>query len=117
MPVDDEERERRRARALQLVAEGRFGGAKYGRLGGRPRKLAKSELAVLLSELDEGSLLDQLVETALGPHTRSAAGRIKAIETLFRMSREARDRSVQRTIRLWLAEQRLRRTDHGDRRG
>jgi len=36
----------RSARARQLVAEGRFGGPEFGKLGGRPRKLrASPELA------------------------------------------------------------------------
>jgi hypothetical protein len=35
----------RRERARQLVAEGRFGGSKHGKLGGRPRVPRASELA------------------------------------------------------------------------
>jgi hypothetical protein len=31
-------------RARQLVAEGKIGGATYGRLGGRPRKITASQL-------------------------------------------------------------------------
>ena len=34
-----------RERAQQLVAEGRLGGAKYGRMGGRPRTPRASEIA------------------------------------------------------------------------
>ena len=33
------------ARARQLVAEGKIGGARYGRMGGRPRKPRAGELA------------------------------------------------------------------------
>lgn len=42
--ITDEERQRRRDRALQLHKEGRLGGSKYGKQGGRPKKIRASEI-------------------------------------------------------------------------
>lgn len=42
--ITDEERQRRRERAIQLHKEGRLGGSKYGKQGGRPRKVRASEI-------------------------------------------------------------------------
>jgi hypothetical protein len=43
MNITDEERNRRRSNALELISEGKLGGAAFGRLGGRPRNPRASE--------------------------------------------------------------------------
>ena len=43
MELSEEEIQRRKDNANSLVAQGRLGGAEFGRMGGRPRKIRASE--------------------------------------------------------------------------
>lgn len=75
--LSEEERERRSALARRLHQEGRFGGAEYGKLGGRPRKKRASEIVAdeakenaqkivnaFLDALDEEKHIDTRVRAA-----------------------------------------------------
>lgn len=73
-------------RAKQLVREGRIGGAKFGRQGGRPRVRRASELANDLVEQNA-----QKMQTELGRILRngSDAQKLKAMDLLLRMGMRA----------------------------
>ena len=69
-------------RAKQLHAEGRFGGAKYGAMGGRPRRPPASAEVVAAIELNTDKIIAAL-EDGLGEH--------QPIQTRLRAARLALD--------------------------
>ena len=66
-------------RARQLHAEGRFGGAEFGRLGGRPRRLPPSIAVVEAVERLDADKIVAALEDGLGEH-QSIQTRLRAVK-------------------------------------
>lgn len=83
MNLTEQEIERRRENAIQLHAEGRLGGAAYGRLGGRPRKPRAAE-AIAERVAGDGETfylrLKEMVETGTDPNATKAILTLLGIE-------------------------------------
>lgn len=87
MELSSQEIERRRANANSLVAEGRLGGAQFGRLGGRPRKPRAAEMIAekVAGEADTFfTRLKEIVETG------GEANAINSIKTLLQIEENER---------------------------
>lgn len=88
--ISPAERERRRLRAKQLVAEGKIGGARYGAMGGRPRRTPPSEMAARLAEVAPERLLAIVLDIANTSKTPSV--RLRAARLLHEIDADARQR-------------------------
>lgn len=82
MELTSQEIERRRENANALVAEGRLGGAEYGRLGGRPRKQRAAELMAEKVAAEAETMLARLKEII---ETGGEANAIQSIKTLLQI--------------------------------
>jgi hypothetical protein len=90
MELSSQEIERRRANANSLVAEGRLGGAKYGRLGGRPKVPRAAERVAERVAGEADSIFERLKEII---ETGGEANAINSIKTLLQI--EENERQIQ----------------------
>ncbi len=94
MELSPQEIERRRDNANQLVAEGRLGGAEYGRLGGRPRKQRASEIIAEKVSSDAELIyarLKEIVETGNDSNAISSIKTLLGIEETERKVEEEKE--------------------------
>lgn len=82
MELTSQEIERRRDNANALVAEGRLGGADFGRLGGRPRKQRAAELIAEKVAAEAETMLARLKEII---DSGGEANAIQSIKTLLQI--------------------------------
>lgn len=90
MELTPAEIERRRENANSLVAQGRLGGAEFGRLGGRPRKKRAAELMAEKVSDDASLMYERLKEIF---ETGKDANAIASIKTLLQI--EENERAIQ----------------------
>ena len=69
-------------RAKQLHAEGRFGGAEFGRLGGRPSRVSVSPEIVEAIELLDADTIVAALEDGLGEH-QPIQTRLRAVKLVL----------------------------------
>lgn len=90
MRLSDEERERRKENALQLHSEGRFGGAEFGRRGGRPRKPRASETIAELTASQGREIFARLFQIVVeGKDSDSIKSAVELLRT------EERERQIE----------------------
>lgn len=90
MELTSTEIERRRANANALVAEGRLGGAEFGRLGGRPKKPRAAERVAERVAGEADNFFERLKEIV---ETGGEANAINSIKTLLQI--EENERQIQ----------------------
>lgn len=90
MQLDDEEIERRRNQANELVAAGKIGGAEYGKLGGRPRKIRATEL-VAQAAREHGEEIVNAFLVCLDPKQPPYV-RLQAAKEWLKIEKEETDR-------------------------
>jgi len=90
MELTQQEIERRRDNANTLVAEGRLGGAEFGRLGGRPRKPRAAEKVAERVAGEADTFFERLKEIV---ETGGEANAINSIKTLLQI--EENERQIQ----------------------
>jgi hypothetical protein len=83
LSISDEERERRRKAALERVANGQMGGAKFGRMGGRgntrKRRRAQAALAEEAAKPENRKKMLAVFHDALDP-SQPISVRLKAVD-------------------------------------
>lgn len=98
--ISEEEREARRQRAIELHAQGKFGGAEFGRLGGRPRKPSITEqVAEKLREKSSevaAAIIDGLDEDNAPTVRLQAARQALEVEALDDRRRASEEREFER---------------------
>ncbi len=87
MELTSEEIERRRDNANSLIAQGKLGGAEFGRLGGRPRKPRASELIADKVSGEADTFFTRLKEIV---ETGGEANAINSIKTLLQIEENER---------------------------
>lgn len=90
MELTSQEIERRRENANALVAEGRLGGAEFGRLGGRPKKPRAAERVAERVAGEADTFFERLKEIV---ETGGEANAIQSIKTLLQI--EDNERQIQ----------------------
>jgi len=87
MELSSTEIERRRDNANALVAQGRLGGAEFGRLGGRPRKPRAAEMVAEKVAGEADTMFQRLKEII---ETGGEANAINSIKTLLQIEENER---------------------------
>jgi hypothetical protein len=87
MELSSTEIERRRNNANTLVAQGRLGGAEFGRLGGRPRKPRAAEMIAEKVAGEADTFFERLKEIV---ETGGEANAINSIKTLLQIEENER---------------------------
>jgi hypothetical protein len=98
MNLTDEERQRRSEQALELHAQGKLGGAEFGRLGGRPRKPRANETIAELTAAQGKEIfarLFQIVQEGKDSDSIKSAVELLKSEELERKIQEQQEVKVE----------------------
>lgn len=88
LKISDEERERRSIAAKERVAAGVMGGAKFGKLGGRPKKKRSSELVAEKAAQEAEVIWNRLSELINSENEKVSLDAIKHVQSIEETERK-----------------------------
>jgi len=97
LDITEEERERRRQNALELHAQGKLGGAEFGKLGGRPRKKRATEVAAEKIDAEGEKIATKLMELILESESEKIS--LDAIKHAHTITEQERKIEIEEEVR------------------